>query len=110
MQLIAQLKSLDTDRLTLDEAMVLLTQCRALKATWSQEDIEIPDWLSNASTRLEAEARDRARGELLRKKREIELKRDRLKTRDEQRQEADLELAAIEARLNPQGVKEPATA
>ena len=98
--MIAQLKSLNVDRIDLDEAVSLLAFANSVGAEYEAQGLPIPEWLQDAARTLRNEIALRARD--AREKRVKELRRslDGLRTTEEKRKSYQKELRELEVSLN----------
>jgi len=99
---LAQLKNLNVDRMDVDEAISLATMARAYANGYEHYGVSPPAWLTGAIETLDVEINRRRRDILQSRKRELEANLTQLRTRQEQRADAEAELARLNDAL---GVK-----
>lgn len=99
---IAELKSLNVERLDLDEAVALKAQAHGMLSVYQAYQVPIPGWLTNANIALDEEIKRRQRDALKAREREIATKLAGLRTREEQRAELEAELQKVTNALGGQ--------
>lgn len=91
MNLIAQLKELQAERLSLDEKLALLAFAKTMAGEYTQFGLQVPNWLAEAQRTLQADVKQEVRDRLLKEQRELKAQR-------EQHMSAEQKLAMIEQR------------
>lgn len=84
----------------LDEIVMGLSGAKALRASYGEVGIPVPDWIKDACEVLDREVRRRTDDELKRQEKELVKELDALKSREEKRAEKEQKLAALRERLN----------
>lgn len=97
--MLAELKNLDVDRISLEEAVALSAFGKLLRSEFEVNQSEIPEWLSSRIKELSREIHARQADALEKRLRELKLRRESLKPAEKRRQETDDEIAALEAKL-----------
>ena len=94
-----QLKNLNEDGLSLEQALDLYAHCGALQGAYETFGVEFPEWLSEAGKTLKRTirgmVRDRLRADLARAK----ARKESLATPTEQRRAVNAEIERLEAAL-----------
>ena len=93
--MLQQLKNLDTENTHLDEMVALLTFGQALQTTYATQALEAPDWLDEKMSSLRSKISTMRKENLERALKNVQSKREALKSADEKK----LDLSAEEARL-----------
>ena len=83
--LLNDLKEVTTSGKSMDELIVLATQAQAIRATYEQSGVEVPEWLDEASRTLRARVTELNRDILEARLRELEQADSALMSRDEKR-------------------------
>ena len=98
-ELIDVLKTLKAEQMDLDDMVALYSSATQLKATYEQYKVQVPAFVTEAMSVLDHDIKVKRREHLLRLKAIAEGKRSRLLSREEQRTQADQEIADLEALL-----------
>jgi hypothetical protein len=106
MDMLQQLRRLNTETANLDELIALETFAVSLEQGYSKHQVPTPDWLGQALKTLELEIVAKTRAALELRLREARAKQANLRTREERRQQADQEVELLEKAL---GVAKPET-
>lgn len=97
--MLQELKTLNLDRLGVEEAMAHLMFARQLQGTYTLESMVEPEWLINIISSLEKEVRARRRDNLEKALRQKQLELEGLKTAAEKRTEAQREIERLQRLL-----------
>jgi len=97
--MLAQLKSLDVDRLALDEAIGLAAYAKMVSAEYDARGVSHPEWLDDAIRTLNTDITARTRDALEMRLKEITAQRTQLMSADEKRAKLDAEEAALREKL-----------
>jgi hypothetical protein len=97
--MIETLKTLTVAKYNLEELIELRKEARVLSQEYEAQTLQVPEWLKNAATTLDAEIKLRARDEKLRRLNEVKGRRAALATPEEKRAGLDAEIAALEESL-----------
>ncbi len=95
--MLTELKTLELNRMDLDEAIALSAFARLLKAEYEHVDAEAPIWLDDRIRDIRNEVRDRLRDSVQKRLRELYSRRESLLTADEKRKKLDVEIAKLES-------------
>lgn len=90
-----RLKTLNTDRLNVDEAVELLAQSRQVAAEYDLQQLPQPSWLRDGAMLLANEVSRKRRDALLARRRELEAQQAALKTPQERRRDIEAELSKV---------------
>lgn len=93
--LFEKLRTLNVDRIDIDDAIELVTYARHAEQTYSGYQVPTPEWLKDAMVALDNEIRSRRRDMLEARKRELFTRLGALKTREEKKEELSAELAKV---------------
>lgn len=99
MDMLHQLRRLNTETSTLDELMALETFAITLSERYTIRQVPTPDWLDQALKTLELEIVAKTRAALELKLREARAKQANLRTREERREMANQEVEMLEKAL-----------
>lgn len=99
MEMFEKLRNLNIDRLSVDEAVFLLTSAKTFAAGYAEIGIPVPEWLGDNIRSLEKDVKSRQRDEMERRLREAKTRRNSLRTAEEKRKDIDEEIARLEAAL-----------
>jgi hypothetical protein len=99
MDMLNQLRRLNTETSTLDELIALETFAVQLQLGYDKHQVPTPDWLGQALKTLELEIVAKTRAILELRLREARAKQANLRTREERRQNADQEVEMLEKAL-----------
>lgn len=105
MDMLQQLRRLNTETSSLDEMIALETFAVQLKQNYERHQVPVPEWLEQALKTLELEIVAKTRAALELRLREARAKQANLRTREERRQMADNEVEMLEKAL---GVRQEA--
>lgn len=94
-----QLRTLNLDRVDLDDAIGLLTFAKQAKATYVEMGLEAPAWFADKVAGLEAYIKQRRVENLTKAAKEIEAELGKLKTAEEKRSDLRARLEQIKAAL-----------
>lgn len=94
-----QLRTLNIDRVDLDDAIGLLTFAKQAKATYVEMGLEAPAWFADKVAGLEAYIKQRRVENLTKAAKEIEAELGKLKTAEEKRSDLRARLEQIQAAL-----------
>lgn len=97
--LLQHFKNFIADRLELDELIALAAFGRGLRAEYETHDLDEPDWIDLQLKSLRREIRVRVADSLERRKREIELRLENMKTPSEKKKALLTEKKKIEEQL-----------
>lgn len=97
--MLEKLKTLNLDRMDLDEAVALVTIGRATEAGYAHYSVSAPQWLTDALGSLDGEIKRRRRDMLEARRKEIQANLTQLKTREEKKDELAAELKKLDAAL-----------
>lgn len=95
-----KLKSLQLQRMDVDEMIELATWGRAMHNGYSYYDVPSPAWLSDALAQLDGEIKRRRQELLQARLQEIRSRMQALKTREERKADLDAEEAQLVAKLS----------
>lgn len=95
----AQLKTLNVDRLDLDEAVALSSFGASLEARYKDLGLEVPTWLSDNLKMLDREIESRVTDSLQKQLKSAESRLESLKPADQKRRELAQEIKQLRARL-----------
>lgn len=101
MHTLQELKSFSPEGHSLDELAFLLATANSMAQVYAERGGEVPEWLSDARHGLEKEIDSRQRDELERQLKEVQARKEVLKTKEEQRADLDAKEKRLLARLNP---------
>jgi uncharacterized small protein (DUF1192 family) len=94
-----KLRGLDVERYTVDELVELRAGARLLLQEYQLANYQVPEWLTDRVTILDAEI-TRLRADSIRKRvRELQVRKGELRTQEQKRQDVENELAVLEAEL-----------
>lgn len=93
------LKSYDVDRLALDELVAMAMFAQDLRAAHEQRGVEVPEYLLDATERLNAEVNRRNRDNLMLRLKQAEQAENALKTPTEKRAELAEQRAKLQRQL-----------
>lgn len=93
--LFQKIRTLNLDRMDVDEAIELVTFARQATGTYDSYKVPTPQWLSDGIAMLDGEIKRRRRDMLEARQREIKATLTTLKTREEKRSELEAELAQL---------------
>lgn len=99
MQMLRDLRGLDPDGADLDEIIALSAFGRSLKVEYDRNVIPTPDWLDDRLDNLERAARLLRQDALEKKLKELQSRKEALKTAEQKRQDVDAELEKVRAAL-----------
>ena len=99
MDMLQQLRRLNTETANLDELVALETFAMQLKGGYERRQVPVPDWLDQALKTLELEIVAKTRAALELKLREARAKQANLRTREERREMANQEVEMLEKAL-----------
>lgn len=91
-----QLKSLDTERINLEELVALSAFAKGLRAEFDHVNAEVPEWLDQRARELAREIRSRLADSVDKKLREAKARLEALKPADQKRAELKREILALE--------------
>jgi hypothetical protein len=98
-RMLEELRGLDVERTNLDEMVALSTFGRAMEDEYKRLTIPVPEWLEDRLSALDREIRLRRTDALQAKLKELEARKEALKTADQKRQDVDAEMAKVKAAL-----------
>ena len=99
MKLLLEIYNVSIDSADMEEAIAALASARAIVSEFTAQQIPVPDRLKFRIEEIERDVKMKRRDYLELKRRNVQMKIDSLKTRDERRDEAKAELEQIEAQL-----------
>jgi hypothetical protein len=99
MELIAALKTVNVDRIDVEEQVVLLSQGSALKATFEGQKFPVPEWLNDSLEKLGTEIKRRRIDQIQLALKQAQAKVDGLKSTEQKRNEAAAELDRLQKML-----------
>lgn len=94
--MLERLKTLQLDRMDLDDALALSAFARALKAEYEHCGAEAPAWLDDRTRELRSEIRDRLRDSVAKRLSEARSRLESLATPDEKRAKLREEIEKLE--------------
>jgi len=94
--MVQKLKSLDLERMDLDDAVELLSVANLMHATYNTEQVDVPEWLDTSIRELKREIRTRQQDSRERRLKELKSRREALATTEEKRLKIDNEIAELE--------------
>lgn len=97
--MIDRLKKFDANRMDIDELVEMFTVANAMKSTYEAENLELPEWLGDATRELKNEIKTRQRDSMERRLRELKSRREAVATPEEKRNKLDQQIAALEESL-----------
>ncbi len=103
MQMLRDLRGLDTERTDLDEMVALSAFGTAMKAEYERTTIPSPDWLDDRLGDLNRAIRLLRQDALEKKLKELETRQEALKTADQKRTDVVAEMAKVKAALGIAG-------
>lgn len=95
-----KLKSLQLQRMDVDEMIELATWGRAMHNGYTHYDVPAPGWLQDSLEQLDGEIKRRRQELLQARLQEIRSRKQALKTREERRADLDAEEAQLLGQLN----------
>lgn len=95
-----KLKSLQLQRMDVDEMIELATWGRAMHNGYTHYDVPAPGWLQDSLEQLDAEIKRRRQELLQARLQEVRSRKQALKTREERRADLDAEEAQLLGQLN----------
>jgi hypothetical protein len=99
LKMLKELRGLDVERTDLDEMVALSTFGLSMKVEYERLTIPVPEWLETRLGELDRTIRSQRREALEKKVKELEARKDALKTAEQKRQDVDAELAKVKAAL-----------
>lgn len=99
MQIVNELKSLNTDASTLDQMIALSAFAKILEAEYGAKQVSRPEWLDDAQRTLAREIQSRTRDAKELRLREIEHSERALEEKAEKRERLRKEKEALQAEL-----------
>jgi hypothetical protein len=93
--LFQRIRTLQVDRLDVDEAIELVTFGRIAETTYSGYNVPTPEWLKDGIAQLDTEIKRRRRDMLEARAKELKAKLSTLKSREERKSETEAELAKL---------------
>jgi hypothetical protein len=90
-----RLRTLQIDRIDVDEAIELVTFGREAEKTYAAYQVPTPEWLKDGIQQLHAEITRRRRDMLEMRRKEVQAKLTSLKSREERKAETEAELARL---------------
>lgn len=97
--MLKELRNFDADRTDLDEMVALSTFGRSMKVEYERLAMPIPEWIEDRTRTLDSEIRSQRRDALEKKVKELQSRKDALKTAEQKRQDVDAELEKVKAAL-----------
>jgi hypothetical protein len=98
---LTDLKNYDVDKLQLEDLLHLDATAKAVLCSYSDHQVDVPEWLTATTKRLKVDIRQRNRDVLEKKLSEARARQAQLKTTEEKRKEAADEVEKLTALLNP---------
>ena len=98
---LTDLKNYDVDKLQLEDLLHLDATAKAVLCSYSDHQVDVPEWLTATAKRLNVDIRQRNRDVLEKKLSEARARQAQLKTTEEKRAEAASEVEKLTALLNP---------
>lgn len=92
-------KQFDANRLDIDDLVALRAFGRQLAEEYTNQNVEVPEFVSVNNKALDREILARNRDRLEKRVRELKSRRDALKTPVERKREIDRELASLQKQL-----------
>lgn len=99
MKLLLEIQSINVDQSELDEVVASLAVANNIVTQYAALGLPAPDWLKDKVDTLAREVKARHRDLLELRLKQAKQRRERLKTRDEQKADVDAEIAALEKSL-----------
>lgn len=103
LSMLAQLKVLNTDRLSEEEILTLSVFGEGLLAGYSANDLQAPEWLVANTAQLRKEIASRRDENLDKALQVARARRSELRTAEEKRKDLEAEIAELEAKRNRKG-------
>jgi hypothetical protein len=97
--MLEQLKHLDLDRISLEEAVELAVYAKLLHAEFEAQQVDVPAWLDDRSRELKREIRVRQQDAVEKRIRELKARREALLPAEEKRTKIEQEIATLEAKM-----------
>jgi hypothetical protein len=107
MTVLARIQQLNTSRMDVDEMVQLLTDARAVRGTYEEKELPVPEQIVEGINTLDTAINLHAEDSVKKRLREIAAQRTSLESRDDKLGRLNEEEARLKARL---GRKEPVTA
>lgn len=98
--MLQQLKTLDLDRIDIEDAVAAQTFGKALMENFKANKLPVPEWLQEKMPMLDRAIAESRRDLLTRERKHLQGQRDGLRSADERRKDLDSRLAEIDASLN----------
>lgn len=93
------LRRLKLDAMDMDDMVALYSVADGLKSTYERYKVQVPDFVTEAMNLLDNDIKSKRKEYLLRQKKILEAKQQKLLSREEQKARADAQLAEIEQML-----------
>lgn len=97
---LTDLKNYDAERLQLEDLIHLDATAKVTLASYADNGVDVPEWLSNTANRLKVDIRQRNRNVLEKRLSEVRARRAALATTEEKRAQAAAEEEKLTALLN----------
>jgi len=96
MILLNELRKLDTDIVTLDEAIALSAFTKQLRASYGEHNAEVPDWLNDAEKKLVRHINNQLADSRAERLSKLRAQRERTLSPAERREKLEAEIAQLE--------------
>jgi len=97
---LSELKNYNVDAVTLEDLIHLDATAQATMASFTRNQVDVPEWLTNTAKRLMVDIRQRNRDVIEKKLSEARSRQAQLKTTEEKRKEATEEVEKLTKLLN----------
>lgn len=97
--MLKELRGFQADKHDIDELVLMKSTADSMLATYASIGVEAPEWLQDAAKAVDKEVRARNRDMLEKELKEVQLRRESLRTTEEKRQALDAKEARLKAAL-----------
>lgn len=99
MQVLEQLRTVNTDRMSIDDAIAMLAFGKLVQETYESKGLDAPEFVEGAIEKLDAEIDRKRRDYLEMKLKQAKADRETLLTAAERRSKKDAEIARLEKQI-----------
>lgn len=92
---LSDLRNYDVDRLQLEDLLHLEATAQSTLQAFARHEVDVPEWLASTAKRLKVDIKQRNRDVLEKRLSEARSRQAQLKTTEEKRQEAALEVEKL---------------
>ena len=98
--IIDALKRLNLEAMDMDDMVALYSAAKRLREGYEEYKLQVPDFLTDSMALLDRDIKSRRRDYLIRQMKVLEAKKQRLMSREEQKNEVDNRVEEIKKMLN----------